>query len=31
MDEPLRFRIDEIRFSERDVVLRLPFRLAPPP
>jgi hypothetical protein len=26
MDEPLRFRIDEIRFSERDVVLRLPFR-----
>jgi hypothetical protein len=26
MDEPLRFRIDDIRFSERDVVLRLPFR-----
>jgi hypothetical protein len=26
MDEPLRFHIDEIRFSERDVVLRLPFR-----
>jgi hypothetical protein len=26
MDEPLRFQIEEIRFSERDVVLRLPFR-----
>lgn len=26
MDEALRFRIDDIRFSERDVVLRLPFR-----
>lgn len=26
MDEALRFRIDGIRFSERDVVLRLPFR-----
>jgi hypothetical protein len=26
MDEPLRFQVDEIRFSERDVVLRLPFR-----
>ena len=24
--DPLRFHIDEIRFSERDVVLRLPFR-----
>ncbi|MFS2036121.1 enolase C-terminal domain-like protein [Polaromonas sp. CT11-55] len=26
MDQALRFRIEEIRFSERDVVLRLPFR-----
>jgi len=26
MDEALRFQIEEIRFSERDVVLRLPFR-----
>lgn len=26
MDDALRFRIDDIRFFERDVVLRLPFR-----
>lgn len=26
MDQPLRFQVGEIRFSERDVVLRLPFR-----